>query len=42
MVSTQAITDKIKSFSDLEKRCNLRQASDDQFFHEWVEDLPEK
>jgi hypothetical protein len=41
MVSTQAITDKIKSFSDLEKRCNLRQASDDQFFREWVEDLPE-
>lgn len=41
MVSTQGITDTIKSFSDLEKRCNLRQASDDQFFREWVEDLPE-
>jgi hypothetical protein len=41
MVSTQGITDTIKSLSDLEKRCNLRQASDDQFFREWVEDLPE-
>ncbi|HLP90186.1 MAG TPA: type I restriction endonuclease subunit R [Nostocaceae cyanobacterium] len=41
MVSSIGITDKIKSLSDLQNRCNLRQAEDDQFFREWWEDLPE-
>jgi hypothetical protein len=26
--------------SDLQVRCNLRQADSDRFFSEWVEDLP--
>ncbi|MBW4505722.1 MAG: type I restriction endonuclease subunit R [Scytonematopsis contorta HA4267-MV1] len=41
MVPTAAITDKIKSLSDLKTRCNLHQATDEQFFSEWVENLPE-
>jgi hypothetical protein len=41
MVSSVGITDTIKSLSDLQTRCNLRQADDDGFFHEWVDDLPE-
>ncbi|MFK0733685.1 MAG: type I restriction endonuclease subunit R [Gloeotrichia echinulata GP01] len=41
MVSTTGITDTIKSLSDLQTRCNLRQAEDDRFFSEWFEDLPE-
>ena len=40
MVSSAGITDTIKSLSDLQTRCNLRQAEDDSFFWEWVEDLP--
>ncbi|NJM70373.1 MAG: type I restriction endonuclease subunit R [Scytonema sp. RU_4_4] len=40
MVSSAGITDKIKSLSDLQTRCHLRQAEDDQFFHEWLKDLP--
>lgn len=41
MVSGVGITDKIKSLSDLQARCNLWQADDDRFFNEWVEDLPD-
>lgn len=41
MVTGVGITDTIKSLSDLQVRCNLRQAEDDRFFSEWVEDLPE-
>ncbi len=41
MVSSVGITDTIKSLSDLQTRCNLCQADDDGFFHEWVDDLPE-
>lgn len=41
MVTGVGITDSIKSLSDLQVRCNLRQAEDDRFFREWVEDLPE-
>lgn len=41
MVSSVGITDTIKSLSDLQTRCNLRQADDDSFFWEWVEELPE-
>jgi hypothetical protein len=40
MVTGVGITDTIKSLSDLQVRCNLRQADDDRFFSEWVEDLP--
>jgi hypothetical protein len=41
MVSSVGITDTIKSLSDLQIRCNLRQAESDRFFSEWMEDLPE-
>jgi hypothetical protein len=41
MVTGTGITETIKSLSDLQARCNLRQAEDDYFFSEWVEDLPE-
>lgn len=41
MTTSVGITDIIKSFSDLQTRCNLRQADDEQFFYEWVENLPE-
>jgi hypothetical protein len=40
MVGSTAITDKIKSFSDLQKCCNLHQADSDQFFNELQEGLP--
>jgi hypothetical protein len=40
MVSSAAITDKIKSLSDLKKRCNLHQTDEDQFFNELLEELP--
>jgi hypothetical protein len=40
MVTGVGITDTIKSLSDLQVRCNLRQAESDRFFSEWVEDLP--
>jgi hypothetical protein len=40
MASTTAITDTIKTLSDLH-RCNLQQADDDQFFYEWIDNLPE-
>lgn len=41
MVTGVGITDTIKSLNDLHVRCNLRQADDDRFFSEWVEDLPD-
>ena len=41
MVTGVGITDTIKSLSDLQVRCNLRQADSDRFFSEWIEDLPE-
>jgi len=41
MVSTFGITDTIKSLSDLQTRCNLHQAENEDFFREWFEDLPE-
>ncbi|MBW4684329.1 MAG: type I restriction endonuclease subunit R [Komarekiella atlantica HA4396-MV6] len=41
MVSSVGVTDTIKSLSDLQTRCNLRQADSDRFFCEWVDDLPE-
>jgi hypothetical protein len=41
MVSTVGITDTIKSLSDLQTRCNLYQAEDENFFNEWLTDLPE-
>ncbi|MDZ7959255.1 MAG: type I restriction endonuclease subunit R [Aulosira sp. DedQUE10] len=41
MVSSVGITDTIKSLSDLQTRCNLRQADDDRFFREWIDNLPE-
>ena len=41
MVTSAGITDTVKSLSDLQERCNLRQADDDRFFSEWVEDLPD-
>ncbi|MEP0835294.1 type I restriction endonuclease subunit R [Microcoleus sp. AS-A8] len=41
MVTGVGITDAIKSLSDLQVRCNLRQADNEGFFREWVEDLPE-
>jgi hypothetical protein len=40
MVSSAAITDKIKSLNDLQKRCNLNQADSDGFFNELQEELP--
>lgn len=41
MVSTVGITDTIKSLSDLQARCNLHQAEDENFFNEWLIDLPQ-
>ena len=41
MVSTVGITDTIKSLSDLQTRCNLHQAEDENFFNEWLKDLPQ-
>ncbi len=41
MAFSLAVTDKIKTFKDLQSRCNLFQAEDENFFHEWVEDLPQ-
>jgi hypothetical protein len=41
MVTGVGITDAIKSLSDLQVRCNLRQADNEGFFSEWVEDLLE-
>ena len=41
MAFSLAVTDKIKSFKDLQTRCNLFQAEDDDFFNEWLENLPE-
>lgn len=40
MVTGTGITDVIRSLNDLQVRCNLRQADDDHFFSEWIEDLP--
>jgi hypothetical protein len=37
MVSSVGITDTIKTLSDLQTRCNLRQSNQDNFFCEWVE-----
>jgi hypothetical protein len=39
MVTGVGITDAIKSLSDLQVRCNLRQADNEGFFSEWIEDL---
>ncbi|MEQ8465569.1 hypothetical protein [Coleofasciculus sp. E1-EBD-02] len=41
MVTGVGITDTIKSLNDLRGRCNLRQADDERFFSEWVDNLPE-
>ena len=41
MAFSLAVTDTIKTFKDLQTRCNLYQAEDDNFFTEWEEDLPE-
>ena len=41
MVSTVGITDTIKSLSDLQTRCHLYQAEDENFFNEWLTDLPQ-
>lgn len=41
MAFSLAVTDKIKSFRDLQARCNLFPAEDDNFFNEWMEDLPQ-
>lgn len=41
MTNTVGITDVIKSLSVLQTRCNLHQAIDEQFFREWMENLPE-
>lgn len=41
MVVTTGITDAIHSLNDLSDRFNLRQASSDRFFSEWIENLPE-
>ena len=41
MVTGVGITDTIKSLSDLQVRCNLRQADSDRFFCQWLEDLPD-
>ncbi|WP_016951731.1 hypothetical protein [Anabaena sp. PCC 7108] len=41
MVSIVGITDTIKSLSDLQTCCNLHQAEDENFFNEWLTDLPQ-
>lgn len=41
MAFSLAVTDKIKTFKDLQTRCNLYQAEDENFFTEWIQDLPE-
>jgi hypothetical protein len=40
MLSSTAITDKIKSLNDLQKRYKLHQANSDQFFNELLEQFP--
>ncbi len=40
MVTGTGVTDTIKSLSDLHVRCNLSQADKNNFFSEWIEDLP--
>lgn len=39
MVTSTGITENLKSLSDLQRRCNLQQADDPNFFNEWVENL---
>ncbi len=41
MVQKTAITEAIKSLSEVESRFNLRRTEDEQFFPEWYENLPE-
>ncbi|MBA3920756.1 MAG: type I restriction endonuclease subunit R [Nostocaceae cyanobacterium] len=41
MVQKTAITEAIKSLSEVESRFNLRRTEDEQFFTEWYENLPE-
>ncbi|MEC4815461.1 MAG: type I restriction endonuclease subunit R [Scytonema sp. PMC 1069.18] len=41
MAFSLAVTDKVKTFKDLQTRCNLYQAEDENFFTEWMQDLPE-
>lgn len=41
MAFTLAVTEKIKTFKDLQARCNLFQTEEDDFFNEWMEDLPQ-
>ncbi|MBD2462293.1 type I restriction enzyme HsdR N-terminal domain-containing protein [Oscillatoria sp. FACHB-1407] len=36
-----AVTDAVKSLSEVEARFGLRRAEDEQFFNEWQQDLPE-
>ena len=41
MTVTVGIAENIKSLNDLQAKFNLRQTEDDEFFTEWLEDLPE-
>ena len=41
MVTVIGVREAIKNFQDLEKKLNLTQTQDDNFFSEWYEDLPE-
>jgi hypothetical protein len=41
MVPSLGITDTIKNLSDLQTRCNLHQAENENFFSEWLTDLPQ-
>lgn len=40
-MTISAVTDFIKTFKDLQTRCNLYKTNDINFFTEWVEDLPD-
>ncbi|MEM7580999.1 MAG: type I restriction endonuclease subunit R [Cyanobacteria bacterium P01_A01_bin.80] len=41
MTISAAVTNKIKTLNDLQRRCNLHQTEEDGFFSEWTENLPQ-
>ena len=40
MAKTVAVTEAIKSLAEVEANFNLQSSQNEQFFTEWVEDLP--
>ncbi|HIK40840.1 hypothetical protein [Thermoleptolyngbya sp. M55_K2018_002] len=41
MAKVIAVTDAVKSLSEVEARFGLHRVEDEQFFTEWQQDLPE-